>query len=182
MYIRYVCFPVLTLGPGKRLGIWVSGCSKVCAGCMSPELRNRRDSDRVSLKTLQGMISDNSRAIEGVTISGGEPFDQIDELAALTAFLSENVCEDILVYTGYTFEEIRDMPGATCVLDRIATLVDGVYIESLDDGEGLRGSANQRTIRVKQGFDFDYEHVKRAQQLFSFDGGVLAIGLRRRHG
>ena len=74
MFVRHICFPITTLGPGKRLGIWVSGCSKACVGCMSEELKNREESDRISLESLQRMITGYAGRIEGVTISGGEPF------------------------------------------------------------------------------------------------------------
>lgn len=180
MFVHHICFPVTTLGPGKRLGIWVSGCSKACVGCMSEELKDREESDRISLESLQRMIAGYAGRIEGVTISGGEPFDQVEELAMLVAFLSKYVSEDILLYTGYTFEELQGMSGAERVLKHVATLIDGAYVESLDDGEGLRGSRNQKVVRIDGRCDFDYLHAMRAQQLFVFGDSVLAVGLRRR--
>ena len=74
MRVRYVCYPVRTLGPGERLGIWVSGCSRGCSGCMSPELQTPLPSDEVAVGDLLDALRRQRRRYDGATISGGEPF------------------------------------------------------------------------------------------------------------
>lgn len=178
MYVRYVCYPVEVLGPGKRLGIWLSGCLKNCPGCMSAELKSRRESDWISLDLLEDMILPRAADIEGVTISGGEPFDQVEELCGLVKFLGREVTSDILVYSGYLYSELLDMRGAPEVLSHISVLIDGEYRQEMDNGIGLRGSTNQSVITLGEGVEYDYAAASRRRQLFSFGYETIAVGLR----
>lgn len=178
MYLRYICYPVTVLGPGKRLGIWMSGCDKRCPGCMSEDLRERRDSDLISIDVVKELIRENASGIDGVTISGGEPFDQPEDLYELVEFLTDEVTKDILVYTGYSFEELDSSPDTRRVLSIIATLIEGEYVQSEDDGKGIRGSRNQRVIKNRPFPGFDYEGCARERQLFVFGKDTFAAGLR----
>ena len=102
--------------------------------------------------------------VDGVTISGGEPFDQPQQLNRLVTLLHAELTEDILVYTGYTLEQLqlRNCPDTNGVLDKIAVLIDGAYVEELDDGVGLRGSSNQKIHAFRQPERYAYmEHCKR---------------------
>jgi anaerobic ribonucleoside-triphosphate reductase activating protein len=85
--------------------------------------------------------------IEGLTVSGGEPLLQATALCALIDLLRRGRDLGVIVYSGYTLDELRRGgagPGAEDLLSRIDLLVDGPYVEALNDGGGLRGSANQR--------------------------------------
>jgi anaerobic ribonucleoside-triphosphate reductase activating protein len=96
-------FPITALGPGRRIGIWFQGCSIRCAGCMSRDSwAFSRDSEPVE-KVLERMAPWFAEA-DGVTISGGEPFDQSDGLAAVLAGLRERFKGDVL--------RIRSLAGA----------------------------------------------------------------------
>lgn len=177
MYIRTMCYPVKVLGPGRRLGIWLSGCSRGCPGCMSPELQTRLATDDVPLEQVMGMIGAHADGIDGVTISGGEPFEQADELCELLAFIAGEVTQDILVYTGWSLDEIRADEGASRALEHVSTLIDGPYVQGLDDGQGLRGSSNQTVHRLKPLPHFDFEHAERQVQSFVFDNQAFVVGV-----
>ena len=99
--------------------------------------------------------------IDGITITGGEPFLQSGELAELVTYLREQVSEDILVYTGYTYDELQAIrnPLVTTVLQQIAVLIDGPYVEKLNDNRPLRGSANQQIIILNEQFRSRYDAV-----------------------
>lgn len=145
MNIHRIYYPVLTLGPGSRIGIWTRGCRKKCPGCMSPELRSADPGREIPLATLKKALADVfcARQVDGVTISGGEPVVQYAQLLELLFFLARYT-EDILLYTGYTREELgTEKFGA---LSRLANLVLGPYMETLNDGGALRGSANQEIL------------------------------------
>ncbi len=184
MYLRYLCFPINVLGPGKRIGLWLTGCSKNCPGCMSVELRQRREDDEVSLVLVEQAIERCARkGASGITISGGEPFDQAEELALLVEWCEANITRDILVYTGYTQDELVGIRGARDVLAHIATLIDGPYVAELDDGIGARGSANQRVIDLcdlqdqRSCQNYDYEGVARERQAFHYGDHLFIAGL-----
>ena len=134
-------FPITALGPGRRIGIWVQGCSIRCSGCMSRDTwAFSRESQHVEdlLERVTPWLSE----ADGVTISGGEPFDQVDGLLSLLAGLRERFRGDILVYSGYAFETIRTRYGGYFSL--IDALISEPFDETQQAGAPLRGSANQR--------------------------------------
>ena len=106
MQIGKILFPITTLGPGKRLGIWTQGCTRFCHGCSNPELQTFDQTKDVAVqKIFDGTID---MQYDGVTISGGEPFAQTSELRKLVELFANAGVEDILIYTGYTIEELID--------------------------------------------------------------------------
>lgn len=142
-----IYYPVKTLGPGNRVGIWMNGCNRGCAGCISPELQHYDASKEITVKELMLMIHRIQYPIEGFTISGGEPFYNPDALNEIVQSLAD-VCDDILIYTGYTIEELRlqENEAINTVLNTCAALIDGSYIKELNDNRGLRGSSNQKCL------------------------------------
>ena len=107
MLIDQVLYPVEALGPGKRVAIWVIGCTRKCAGCSNPELWDKKDRKSISSVELFSaikQISDNN-PVDGFTITGGEPMDQAKELLELVKLL-RLISSDILVFSGYSHQEL----------------------------------------------------------------------------
>jgi len=181
MRIRHVCYPVRVLGPGERLGIWVSGCSFRCPGCMTPELRDPMSGSELEPERLVQVAQQMAGKIDGITISGGEPFDQPGELSLLVKLLCSRVSEDIIVYSGYTLEQLRsrNCPDTEKVLSSIAVLIDGQYVQEQNDGVGLRGSSNQRIHMFRQPERYRYMlDCKRQLQVFNYSQAAsLMVGL-----
>ena len=155
MNVARILYPVQVLGPGKRVGIWVAGCARKCKGCSNPELWKQKPEYEISVWQLVSLIKNLSRdyEVDGFTISGGEPMNQAIELDRLIGHLS-GISSDILIYTGYTIEELkkRHEPATDAVLDQVAVLVDGEYIEDLNNNTFLRGSSNQRVYDRRRNF------------------------------
>ncbi len=136
-------------GPGVRLALFVQGCSRRCPGCHNPETHDPHGGSDASLDQLIGLIA-CCRGIDGVTISGGEPFEQATATAALAVRIAQQGL-DLAIYSGYTFEELlvksaNDRDVRT-MLDAGRLLVDGPFI--LDEQDltlPFRGSRNQRLI------------------------------------
>ena len=172
-------FPVLTLGPGRRVGIWTVGCPHNCIGCISPDLRNLDNGSDVSVTELLGIIRSLPEVPDGFTVSGGEPFAQQDELAVLLSELSL-ISDDIIVFTGYTYEQLleRNNPSIDSALSFCSMLVDGQYLEEHNDGVGMRGSNNQRFLRFKHEEIYaDAEIWPRAVQGVKYGDSFLHIGI-----
>lgn len=134
-------FPVTTLGPGRRLGIWVQGCSIRCPGCISADTW----APGRGLTTVQGVaeaITAWLREAEGITISGGEPFDQPEALLVLLRALRERTVADILVYSGHSAEAIAPWIAAADGL--IDAVISDPYALDAPQTLALRGSDNQR--------------------------------------
>jgi anaerobic ribonucleoside-triphosphate reductase activating protein len=134
-------FPITALGPGRRIGVWFQGCSIRCAGCMSRDTwAFTRDGEPVEtvLKRMEPWFAE----ADGITISGGEPFDQADGLLALLAGFRKSFDGDVLTYSGYEFHVLEAKHSATL------TLIDALISEPFDETQPtdapLRGSANQR--------------------------------------
>ena len=146
MQIDRILYPIFTLGYGSRIVIWTIGCERRCRGCSNPELQAFDNSKDVSINTILDIILFYKDKIDGVTITGGEPFLQKDSLSILVKELKSNGIEDILVYTGNTLNELKDMKDRKIdeTLKNIDVLVDGQYIEELNDNKGIRGSSNQK--------------------------------------
>ena len=91
MYIARILYPVETLGPGKRVGIWFCGCPHKCNGCSNPELWEFQEKYKTSPNTVYKMISGIAKdnQIDGFTITGGDPMYQVDELQKLMQLLKE---------------------------------------------------------------------------------------------
>lgn len=157
MMISMIRYPVTTLGPGKRIGIWTAGCHKNCKGCMSGYAREfNRELDRPVysiLEEIRGYI-DNEQ-VDGITISGGEPFDQEDLLELLLGIEDLGIY-DVLVYTGYYLKELE---GYYSLLKHIGVLIDGPYIEEQNDNRALRGSSNQSVYILDPALEESYNRV-----------------------
>lgn len=147
MKIGRILSPVHSLGPNERVCLWTQGCTKRCDGCMSTDLQGDGGATvppekvAVLLKTLA-----KKGGCTGLTVSGGDPFEQP---AALLCLLQQvrDTFDDILVYTGYTLNEISDGcagdAGKAC-LTYIDVLIDGRYEKAQNTPSCvLRGSANQ---------------------------------------
>lgn len=134
-------FPVTTLGPGRRVGIWLQGCSIRCPGCISADTW-RRASHPVDVAEVIARITPWLAECDGVTISGGEPFDQPQALAQLLARIRAlNRC-DILVYSGYPYEQLHEFLAAWPGL--IDALISDPFALEQPQTKALRGSDNQR--------------------------------------
>lgn len=138
-------YPVRSLGPGNRVGIWFQGCSIRCAGCISADTwtPNR---GATTVDTVFESIREWLEQADGVTISGGEPFDQPDALRVLLRRIRDVHSGDILVYSGYALEALqRQLAGLEGLIDAlIADPFDNQRPQSL----ALRGSDNQRLVSL----------------------------------
>lgn len=182
MEIERIFYPVRTLGPGMRLGIWTVGCAFRCFNCCNEELQEANPDKEIPLSTLFDMIDSIEHPIDGVTISGGDPFFQVEELVPLVKGLVDRGIEDILIYTGNTLKQLREMNNmhVNFVLDNIAVLIDGIYIEALNDNSPLRGSFNQQVHIFKEKYREKYEAFlkgERQLQTLVYDQSLLAIGI-----
>lgn len=138
-------------GPGVRVSLFVSGCRNHCKGCFNPETWDF-DYGRPFTRETEDEIIEALRPswIQGLSILGGEPTEEenaavlIPFLKRVRAVLSD---KDIWLYSGYTYEALRDKE----ILTLVDVLVDGPFLLELKDaGLAFRGSRNQRIIDPKE--------------------------------
>ena len=137
-------------GPGVRYVVFFQGCPHHCAGCQNPETWNPAGGEEVSLEDLKGELR-ATRYLDGVTLSGGDPFLQ-PEAAMAVADTGRDMGLNVWAYTGWTFEELLDGAagqGALELLRHLDVVVDGPFRQELLSKECIdRGSSNQRLIDV----------------------------------
>lgn len=133
-------------GPGRRFALWVQGCTIRCPGCCNPEMFA---TDRGTALTIDELDARLARAleIEGVSILGGEPFEQAE---AVAGFAERARARDltVMVYSGYRLDELRARPDAARLLAATDLLVDGRYDRDRPEppppvGRRWLGSTNQ---------------------------------------
>ncbi|MDR3255603.1 MAG: radical SAM protein [Synergistaceae bacterium] len=197
-FIHLIHFPVRALGPGIRVGVWFQGCSLHCPGCVTPESwgfghggkshkeePNDRHYIKIAVSDLAARIisffgqTEAPRPI-GLTISGGEPFDQPKALLELLGAVRA-ITEDILIYSGYSAERLAErhpkLPGLA------AALVDGPFEQNNLTNSVWKGSDNQRLTLWNERFSERYGEwargEKRRLQLVMDAGRVFFVGIPR---
>src|SRR5689334_19425061 len=137
------------LGPGTRAAIWVQGCPLNCPGCLAPNWIPFVPATQLTPTELLERL--DLDGITGMTFSGGEPMEQAAGLAALIRLARQKKDLDLICFTGYRYERLLKNPpnhGVGDLLAQVDVLVDGPFIQSLNDSVGLRGSSNQRIIHL----------------------------------
>jgi anaerobic ribonucleoside-triphosphate reductase activating protein len=156
-------FPVTVLGPGRRIGIWLQGCSIRCKGCVSQdtwECDPGKEMSVAQLMTWCRRVASPEKGISfghtdffGVTISGGEPFDQPRALGALLDALRHwrevaGLDFDILCYSGYPLTTLEKRHSR--LLQKLDALIPEPYVDALPLTHLWRGSANQSLVILSE--------------------------------
>lgn len=164
-------------GPGLRTAIWTQGCSIRCAGCINPQLFSSRGGRDVLAEELVNAAL--APGVEGITLLGGEPFDQSDGLAVV-AEMAQAAGLGVICFTGYQHEGLAQGPeGHRRLLAAIDLLVDGPYLESEPEGvRALVGSSNQRFIPLSERYrDYDPSRTSnRVDVRIGPDGSIEMAG------
>jgi anaerobic ribonucleoside-triphosphate reductase activating protein len=140
-------FPVTVLGPGRRIGLWLQGCSIRCPDCVSQDTWARDPGREMEVEALLAWCRRVAvDGFDGVTISGGEPFDQPKALTALLKGLhrwrrTSQQEFDILCYSGYPLDKLQRRHGTTLAL--LDAIIPEPYVDGLPLAHVWRGSANQ---------------------------------------
>ena len=144
-------YPVTVLGYGTRIGIWFQGCSIGCRGCVSRDTWASGAGVEASVEDVIATCDAwaGQAQLDGITISGGEPFDQprglVRLLYALDGWLGgrrESV--DVLCYSGYPEHRLRARyPEILAELDAV---IPEPYVARRAPGGRWRGSNNQTVV------------------------------------
>ena len=137
-------------GPGVRYVVFFQGCPHHCPGCQNPETWDPAGGEETTTEELIGELN-NTRYLDGITLSGGDPLMQPEALAAV-ADAARAKGLTVWCYTGWTFEALmQGAAGQAAIeaLSHIDVLVDGPFCQELLSKECIyRGSSNQRLLDV----------------------------------
>lgn len=188
MLIDRVIFPITTLGPGERIVIWTQGCSKRCKNCASRELWEKDSAKDIAVGELIEKITEyiGNETVDGITITGGDPLEQPEELKELLEGL-HIFSHDILLYTGYEYNELQEQLGSAYLeklRENVSVLIDGRYIDYKNDNKSaLIGSVNQNIIYFDENVREKYENYikngRRVQNIY-YGKSLMSVGIHNK--
>lgn len=163
-------------GPGNRMVVFFQGCKRCCPGCFNPGTHSLNTENFLTPEEIFEKY--HTGAIEGLTVSGGEPFLQVEGLCRLLRLARETYGLSTVVYTGFTYRELNADPALNTCLDSIDVLIDGMYDESDKETSLLaRGSANQEFHFLSERYKKDDFYMPgKVEVIIGKDGQVVATG------
>ena len=140
-------------GLGIRMTLFTQGCPHRCPGCHNPHTHDYKGGYEITLGDIADKVKANP-LLDGMTFSGGEPFEQAEGLSELALWLHENGL-DLWCYSGYTLEELKakakENEHIGILLKSVDVLVDGRFVEEKKNLMlNFRGSENQRVIDMNK--------------------------------
>ena len=136
-------------GPGFRLAVFMQGCPHGCPGCHNMDTWHPQGGREADTQEI-GALLDKNPLLDGLTLSGGEPFTQ-PEPAADMARMARQRGLNVWAYSGWTLEELlaMDNPAVHTLLSLVDVLVDGPFVQAERSlALRFRGSKNQRLVDV----------------------------------
>jgi anaerobic ribonucleoside-triphosphate reductase activating protein len=165
--------------------VWSQGCSLGCAGCFNPETHDAEASG--TWMPIDGLVEDvlaeatvrgAEPAIEGVTLTGGEPLQQPEAVEAFCRQVRERSDLGIIVLTGYTRREIEADPARRPAVAHADLVVAGRYRASQRLAAGLQGSANKEVWCLTERYSPAELHaVPEVEVVLAPDGRVTVTGM-----
>lgn len=139
-------------GPGVRTSFFVTGCSHKCPGCFNQEYQDFSAGQEWTDQETQEIINNLSlEEITGLSILGGEPFQNTEDLFPVVKSIRQKSKKSIWIYSGYSYEELIREPLRKELLGLCDVLVDGLFLKEKKDLRLLfRGSSNQRIIDLNE--------------------------------
>lgn len=152
MNISGIDFESIVDGEGVRTVIFTSGCKHDCKGCHNPlthDFNYGKDFSKAIQNDIIKWVKDTPY-IAGITLSGGDPLYSCAKLLPFVLdFKLANPNKTIWLYTGFTFEQIKDNEDMMQLVKEVDVLVDGKFIEELKEFNlKFKGSTNQRIINI----------------------------------
>ena len=182
---RYIA-GTLSEGPGNRFVIWAQGCPIRCEGCYSPELQQTDGGFETTPEEMCELIDQaiagagKGGEISGLTLLGGEPFYQAEELAKIARHAREKGLS-VVTFSGYTYEYLtgREAPaGASVLLAATDVLIDGPFVlEKRSLERPMVGSDNQRFLFLTDRLSMDDFEDNRFEIRIGKDGAVRVNGM-----
>lgn len=151
--INLIHYPVYTLGPDKRVGIWFQGCRRRCYGCMSSHTWEFDLKFSMNMEDIERIIKEFN--CKRLTVSGGEPFDQPESLLNILKIARKQGYTDILLYSGYSFDILNEKYPE--IISEIDVVIDGAFKAGLESDFKWKGSDNQEMHILNRDLHEEYK-------------------------
>ena len=174
MNIRGYCLSKVN-GPGLRFVLWTQGCSKGCSECFNPETWSNAIYKELSPIQIFELIKNFE--VDGITISGGDPLEQENELLELLMLLSSiRLSKGVILFSGFTRAEISSNIIREKCLSYIDVLIDGRYEKNLKVDFSLRGSSNQEFYFFSDKISSDELCFDQEIEISALEGDIMMTG------
>ncbi len=142
-------------GPGVRTSFFVTGCHAGCKNCFNGDYMNPDKGDLWGPENTREIIENlKEDRVAGLTILGGEPFENTGDLLEIVKEIRKESDKSIRIYSGFLFDYLVQIRQARELLTLCNVLVDGLFVEGLKDLKlKFRGSSNQRIIDLDKSFE-----------------------------
>ena len=167
-------------GPGRRVCVWLQGCTLKCPGCFNPDTHGGQQAISAApedlIETLATLCADPK--IEGITFSGGEPLQQWAGLRQVLAWVSQNTSWSVVIFTGYEADEIASFPWENELRGLADVVIAGRYRQDQRQANRLIGSANKKMLFYSSRYtEKDFERIPTAEIRISKDGMTTFTGI-----
>lgn len=168
-------------GPSERFVVWFQGCGKRCDGCSNLAFQPFRGGTNRVIAELAAEILALKDEIDGVTFSGGEPFDQPDALFELIRRIRAGSELTVFIFSGYSFDELERDYQLRNHPDRPDAILCGAYRKDVPPNyEMFQPSANQELhFLTKRLMPDDFRKLPLFETLLLPDGRVIRSGILR---
>jgi len=174
-------------GPGARAVIWVQGCTLGCPGCFNAPTHPTKGGEVISVDSLFERILTTQGTIEGITISGGEPLQQMAAVARLIERVKAETRLSVVLFSGFSWEELTRMGQSQQVnspdyplplLKNVDVLIAGRYVQQFHLARDLRGSSNKTLHFLTDRYTAsDMEAVPLGEIVLTAEGEIIMSGI-----
>lgn len=165
-------------GPGRRAVLWLQGCTLNCTACFNPSTHSISGGKPVLISELLKQLFRIRHTIEGLTISGGEPLQQLKPLLSFLAMIRKETDLSIILFSGFTFEAIRAMPQSKRLMHLVDVLIAGRYDNTVPSSNSWVGSGNKTIHFFSSRYSIDdLQRVPTAEVIIQPNGEIISSGI-----
>ncbi|MEW6606452.1 MAG: 4Fe-4S single cluster domain-containing protein [bacterium] len=164
-------------GPGCRAVIWFQGCPFRCRDCYNQNIQPFDGGIEISVTELLRWL-ESIKDISGLTLSGGEPTEQMTGLLVFLYEIRKTTNLSILIFSGRTLEQVLSMPGGKEMLSLADVLIDALYEPQLSNPAGIWPSSSNQTIHFLTGrySEEDFQGLPECEAIIDKNGDVIITG------
>jgi len=165
-------------GPGTRAVLWLSGCPFRCKGCFNKEMQDPHAGRLIPVNELLHWLC-SIKDISGLTLSGGEPTEQIPSLLPLLREVKSRTELSILLFSGRTLEQIASLPEGNTLLSLLDVLIDGLYDPERANPPGIwPSSSSQRIHFLTNRYSIaDFSNLPFHETIITENGEIMESGI-----
>ncbi len=166
-------------GPGIRNVVWFQGCTLSCPGCFNPQTHDPKGGRALSVKALCDQLLSPEAPCDGITISGGEPFQQAEALQELLAEIKTRSALPVLIFSGYTYGHLKSSAVCSRCLPFTDVLICGPYDRNIPpDHDRFCSSGNQELVLLSDYYTKgDFKNLPLGEYFLDNQGKIIISGI-----